>query len=1026
MGIYQQSVINARVKKYYTDLSLKQKIDSAYIEFIQYYGDSERIQNIRLLKEENYQEGFLREIFVDVLGYKINPDLNYNLTTEYKNEKDSKKADGAILDDSGQTVAVIELKSTKTVDLLSIEAQAFNYKRNHKGCKYVIISNFEKIHFYIGDYSVEYEEFNLFNLKDSFEEFKKFYIILSSESVLSGLPNELKNESYIKEVQITKDLYKNYLSIKTTLFNDLVKNNSIQNQLTLLKYSQKIFDRILFILFAEDRDLLPPNTLLRVIKEYNEMKDKDEYKPVYHFLKKYFNYIDIGCNRPDLIISCYNGELFKPNNDIDNLIISDNVLIDGINILSKYDFLTDVDVDILGHIFENSLNDIEEMQARINGIEFEEKKGKRKKDGIFYTPKFITQYIVMSTLGEICQKKKEELEINDVNLDITKEYKRLSQDKKLLLHNLLIYRSFLLSLRIIDPACGSGAFLIQALDFLIKEHEYIERYRKVLENDTLGLWEIEKEILENNLYGVDINEEAIEIAKLSIWLRTAQKGRKLNNLSNYIKCGNSLIDDTNYDPLHAFNWENEFPEVFANGKFDVVIGNPPYVRSRDNRFEIEKEFYTRKYSLFTEKPNLYLLFMEKSKDLIRENTGYFGFIVPNSWLGIESAEPLRKYLLQSKQFKSVINLLGESFPGVGVETSILIYQNKNATEDTKFQTIYDTGISATKFNTVNQNQWLTNRSFIIDIRSVSDETKILNKIIQKSELLSDHYNVFVGLQAYETGKGIPKQTKECVDNHSFDYDYKYDENTYEYLGGSDVLRYSINWTGQYLRYGPWLSQPREMSIFSLPRILIREITSPYPYSLSCTYTEDCYLNNKSILNILQKDQRHNLKYLLAVLNSKLISFFILRRAVKGNRSLFPKVVAEDLKNIPVICVSSDIEEDIIQLVNQALVLSTKINEEKGKFLKRILSLSNNIKITNNIEQFDKFDFRNILLELKKQKIKISLNDQDEWEDYFNKYKKIINNTSIELKQINDNIDSRIFDIYGLNDYEINLIQNSET
>jgi len=1025
MPIFQKSVISAYLKKYDTSIDIRKKVNVAFKEFIQYYGDSERIENIRMLKEENYQEGFLREIFVDVLGYTINPNVGYNLSTEYKNEKDSKKADGAIIRDKF-AIAVIELKSTKTVDMLSIESQAFNYKRNHKGCRYVITSNFEKLHFYMDDYSVEYEEFNLFGLKDDFESFKRFYLILSHDSIIADLPIQIKNESYSKEIQITKELYKNYLLIKTNLFNDLVEQNKNIDKFALLKFSQKIFDRILFILFAEDRDLLPPNTLLYVVKEYNEMKEKDEYRALYYFLRKYFNYIDVGCNRNDLKISAYNGELFKPNPDIDNLVISDNVLMNGINILSKYDFLTDVDVDILGHIFENSLNDIEEMQARIQGIEFEEKQGKRKKDGIFYTPKYITKYIINSTLGALCLQKKKELEVDEINLDITKEYKRLGKDKKILLHNLLLYRSFLLSLKIIDPACGSGAFLIQALNFLVNEHEYVERYRKALENDTLGLWEIEKEILENNLFGVDINEEAIEIAKLSIWLRTAEKGRKLNNLSSCIKCGNSLVDNKNYDSVKYFNWEKEFPNVFLSGKFNIVIGNPPYVRSRDNRFETEKDYFLSKYKLFTEKPNLYILFMEKAIELLKEKDGYFGFIIPNSWLGIESAEPLRRFLIKNMQFKSVINLLGESFPGVNVETSILIYQNKKPNDNTNYQTIYEEGIPREKFKQIDQLEWLNNRSCIIDIRSIKSETKLLNKIISSSDLLSTNYDVFVGLQAYETGKGIPQQTEESVKKHIFDYRYKFDGTTYKYLGGSDVLRYSINWAGQWLRYGSWLSQPREISIFSLPRILIREIISPFPYSLNCTYTEDCFLNNKSILNILKKSDNCLLKYLLAILNSKLISFFLIRRAVKGNRNLFPKVVAEDLKNLPIRIISIGEQEILVNIVDKIITLSSQLNTKKAKFLNRLKTLSQNITFTKNIEKFYLYDFNVFIAELKRQKIRLTLIEQDEWEDYFNSYSSEIKEIEIDIEKNNAIIDNLVYEIYELSQEEINTISNSQT
>ena len=157
MSLFQKSVIN----KYLANLD-ETVIEEAHNRFLDFYGDAERIENIRLLKEENYQEGFLREIFVEVLGYTINPDKNYDLTTEFKNLTDSKKADGAILLD-GKAIGVIELKSTTTPDLESIKDQAFRYKNNHENCRFVVTSNFEKLRLYI-DNATEWEEFNLFTL----------------------------------------------------------------------------------------------------------------------------------------------------------------------------------------------------------------------------------------------------------------------------------------------------------------------------------------------------------------------------------------------------------------------------------------------------------------------------------------------------------------------------------------------------------------------------------------------------------------------------------------------------------------------------------------------------------------------------------------------------------------------------------------------------------------------------------------------------------------------------------------------
>ena len=234
--------------------------------------------------------------------------------------------------------------------------------------------------------------------------------------------------------------------------------------------------------------------------------------------------------------------MFLPDEILDNIKIDDELLSKHTKILSNYDFASEVSVNILGHIFEHSLTEIESIQAELEGAEIDKSKTKRKKDGVFYTPTYITKYIVDNTVGKLCYEKKVELEINDE--DYEKRKGRRTTTVEALRKKLDEYREWLLNLTICDPACGSGAFLNQALEFLIAEHRYIdELYTKLEGFSAFRCSDIENAILENNLFGVDINEESIEIAKLSLWLRTAQKGRKLTTLNNNIKCGNSLIDD---------------------------------------------------------------------------------------------------------------------------------------------------------------------------------------------------------------------------------------------------------------------------------------------------------------------------------------------------------------------------------------------------------------------------------------------------------------------------------------------------
>lgn len=259
MPLFQKSVLN----KYMNEQD-NTAVHEAFEKYKAYFHNTQIQQNILNSKEEQFQEGFLRELFIAVFGYVLNPQPDFNLTTEFKNEKGAKKADGAVLKD-GKAVAVIELKSTKTKDLESIRQQAFDYKANQSSCVYVITSNFQKIRFYI-DNAVEFEEFDLLILNE--EQFKLLYLCLNSGNLLNNLPLKVKNISILEEKGITKKFYDDYSNFKKDLFENIAKlNENLENvtKLQLYKKTQKLLDRFLFIFFAEDRGLLPPNSISRMI-----------------------------------------------------------------------------------------------------------------------------------------------------------------------------------------------------------------------------------------------------------------------------------------------------------------------------------------------------------------------------------------------------------------------------------------------------------------------------------------------------------------------------------------------------------------------------------------------------------------------------------------------------------------------------------------------------------------------------------------------------------------------------------------
>ena len=270
----------------------------------------------------------------------------------------------------------------------------------------------------------------------------------------------------------------------------------------------------------------------------------------------------------------------KPDNAIQNLIDRErklNPIIKNLLMMDSFDFTTDLNVNILGHIFEQSISDLEELK--------EEKVSRRKKECVFYTPEYITDYICRNTIIPYLSK-------SGTNSTQTLIYEYENNIEEL--------EKKFREIKILDPACGSGAFLIKAVDILLEIHKEILNLKQFLRPEKysdngqakMDKWNEEseaKEIIENNIYGVDINPESAEITKLALFLKIAERGKKLSELTNNIKVGNSLISDKSIDKM-AFNWELEFPQIFydendkerVNTGFNVVIGNPPYLNIREH------------------------------------------------------------------------------------------------------------------------------------------------------------------------------------------------------------------------------------------------------------------------------------------------------------------------------------------------------------------------------------------------------------------------------------------------------------
>lgn len=1006
MSLFQNSVVNKHLAN-----QDKSKLVLQWNIFKNHFHNTIIQDNIRNSKEEQYQGEFLIDLFVNVLGYVKNPTPNFTLTTEYKNVKDSKKADGAILVNN-KVKAVIELKGTNTTDLGKIEVQAFGYKNNQPNCDYVITSNFEKLRFYI-DNATEFLEFNLFQLTE--KEFELLYLCLAYENVANDVPKKLKEQSLSKEKDITKALYIDYSLFKRELHQDLVKLNTGFDALELFKKSQKLLDRFLFLFFAEDRQLLPPNSVRLILKQWEKLKELDEYVPLYARFKKYFGYLNTGFKGKQHDVFAYNGGLFKPDDVLDVIKIDDELLYKHTLKLSEYDFASEVDVNILGHIFENSLNELDEIKAQLEGTLVEKATTKRKKDGVFYTPKYITKYIVDNTIGKLCLDKKLEFKIDEedyvfiktIKTKVKRGEKNFPNEKKEgLSDKLTMYRNWLLNVTICDPACGSGAFLNQALDFLIQEHRYIDELQAKLFGDALVLSDVEKSILENNLFGVDLNEESVEIAKLSLWLRTARPNRKLNDLNNNIKCGNSLINDVAIAGEKAFNWQKAFPQVFINGGFDVIIGNPPYLVVKGGRwiggFEYDNNsinWIKENYKTAEQQINTYILFLELSKNISKNEIGIISQITPNTFFANEYSKKIRSFLIEDCNLIE-LNNTGLVFEDASVETAITIYYNSSYKGSTKI---------------INHG-----KEFEIDFnktKCLTEDCKYLIRV--DTELLGILNKLNVNPKLEEYGKVWRGLT--TGNDKKYLSDFKINEEYKPLITGSEIQRYIIDENKKFVHYLPKeLDRPRDERIFLLDEKLISKFVGnrlTFGYDNLKRYV----VNTACSVEII--NDKCDVKFLMAILNSKLLDFYF-QLIFSDSRSTFPIMKSGNIESLPIKYISLDKQTPFVAKANNMLLLSKELQEQSQKFQRTLTRKFELTKLPNKLQEWYLLTYSDFIKELTKQKIKLSLSEEAEWEEYFTAEAKKVLALKTAIDNTDKEIDDMVYKLYDLTEEEILIVENS--
>ncbi len=522
--------------------------------------------------------------------------------------------------------------------------------------------------------------------------------------------DRLLRDQITREKALEKSFYQDYRAYREFLFRALAEANPgfPGTRGKLVRLTQRFLDRCIFILFCEDMGRVlryPPELLRDLLIEESQSKFYDpEGAGPWDAMRRLFQAMRDGTRFGTHEIDRFNGGLFEADPDLESLRIPAKVFCAAgqaadllghpktlLYFSGAYNFglagegaEKAISLYTLGRIFEQSITELEIMEAEADGRLSLNRLTRRKTDGVYYTPEWVTRYLVDQTVGARIDDLKAELgfaalpPLDDAAIAEHRAYlkdrRRTARVAADHLDFLREYRLRLDRLRVVDPACGSGAFLIQALNRLVEEYRWVvaEQERITGAGDLFDSDAIIRSILAHNIYGVDINPESVEITKLALWLHTAAPGKPLCALDHNIRCGNSLVGPDFYtrrpgelfieearERINGFDWEAAFPDVFSHGGFDCVVGNPPYIKLQHfRRAQAEVADYLAEAggpdgaplyeSTRTGNFDMYLPFIEKGIRLLRPE-GRMGYIAPNVWMVNAYGQALRRLLRRTRR-----------------------------------------------------------------------------------------------------------------------------------------------------------------------------------------------------------------------------------------------------------------------------------------------------------------------------------------------------------------------------------------
>ncbi|MGB8736253.1 MAG: N-6 DNA methylase [Rhodomicrobium sp.] len=1017
---------------------------------------SRKVSDPKFLKQkETAVRGlFIQDVLQTVLGYTpFDPASPYTLAIEQQIR--SGAVDAALGRFSGTAsskdiAAPFELKGPDTHDLDQIMPgrgrspvqQAWDYAIDAPGSKWVLVSNCVEVRLYgFGRGRDAYEMFDLSRLHEP-EEHARLWLLLSAERFLGGATDKLLRETDSAYKEITDELYSQYKGLRVQLM-DFLTSSGEGPKLSLLQaieVSQKILDRILFIAFAQRTSLLPDWLLEQASKDRNKFLPQ----PIWKNFLAIFKAVDGG--NQHLGVHEYNGGLFAQDPLADTLILPDH-LAEDIAQLGRWDYQQDVPVTVLGHLFEQSITDIEKLKAESRG-EAPPAISKRKREGVVYTPDMITRFLVEKTIALTLDERRAGLWEKHGMCEVTADEPGPEPAQEA-----AFWQDYLAALRdftIADPACGSGAFLVAAFD------ELARRYRATVNRlHELGIeagFDVFDEIVTKNLYGVDLNAESVEITRLALWLKTARRDHRLQNLEATIKVGNSLVGDAAFTD-RPFDWRAAFPEVFARGGFDVVIGNPPYVRME--YLKAFKPYLEKAYTVAADRTDLYAYFFEKGVRLLKDG-GRLGYISSSTFFRTGSGENLRTFLSDGVGVESVVDFGDlQLFEGVTTYPAILTLKKGEAS-----------GSGALAYLTVKERlpEDLVNafsREALPMPRARLDRgswrfeddalARLRDKIVVGRKTLGEVYGA--PLYGIKTGLNDAFVIDRATRDRLVAQDPKSADLLKSFLRGENIKRWRVESEDLWLINTPkgkvdierypsirnWLLpfkpdlekratkqewwELQQAQLAYQPRMCLEKIVYPI-ISQGPKFALDSsahFLNDKAFF--VKSDA-----LLVSLLNSRVSWFWLFGEASPLRGGQWRLELREQyMSQLPIAGMSQKISAELDKIGLLCTVAAHKRFAIQAETRHRILDLAppELRKLTGKLENFHALDFVGFREEVKKSfRVDIPVKERRDWEAYIAESGAEVRRLTSEIEAAEREIDATVYKLFDLTAEEIALLEAS--